>query len=64
MRMTIVTLMLLSGVILSSAENAHAQGCPSGQYAHGRCMQGAAKPQARPANTTARCPNRVMGRCA
>jgi hypothetical protein len=64
MRITIVTLMLWGSFALSSAENAHAQGCPSGQYAQGRCMQGPAKPQARPANTTARCPNRVMGRCA
>jgi hypothetical protein len=66
MRFTVVTLALLSGAVFFSAENANAQGCPSGQYAHGRCMEGPPKQQTGSAKSTSQsCPSgkRAMGRC-
>jgi hypothetical protein len=61
MRITIIPLALLCAIFLLS--NANAQGCPSGQYAHGRCIEGPPKAAvAKPAMR--RCPGgRYMGRC-
>jgi hypothetical protein len=63
MRITFLSLAFLCGTILFNPATAHAQACPSGQYAHGRCMDGAAKPTAaKPAMR--KCPGgRYMGRC-
>jgi hypothetical protein len=63
MRITIIPLALLCGAILFGAGYANAQGCLSGQYAHGRCMEGAAK-QASAKPAARKCPGgRYMGRC-
>jgi hypothetical protein len=44
MRIIIVTLALLSGAVFFSAENANAQGCPTGQREMGRCIAGPKPP--------------------
>jgi hypothetical protein len=65
MRMTIVTLVLVSTAVFFNAENANAQGCPSGQREMGRCIAGP-KPPPGSAKPAARgCPSgkRMMGRC-
>jgi hypothetical protein len=63
MRITVISFAFLCCVILFSAGSANAQSCPSGQYAHGRCMEGAARPAAAKP-TMRKCPGgRYMGRC-
>jgi hypothetical protein len=65
MRIIIITLALLSGAVFFSAENANAQGCPSGQREMGRCIAGPKPPtgSVRPAARSCPSGKRVMGRC-